>query len=139
MIAAWMAYAFVIAVLVSAAALIAERIAVLRRVPSRWIWVAALMSSSVLLPVMFAWSSTRPSESSATALVALVAQGMPAIYERSPIAWVGGEDAGVKRNISHRIFGYSQDGPSMSALALLTLSMGWMQLRRCRGLPSMAR
>ena len=128
MIAAWMAYAFVIAALVSAAALIAERIAGLRRWPSRWIWVAALMSSW-LLPVMFAWSSTRTSESTATALVALVAQGTPAIYERSPIAWVGGEDAGVTKHLSSDIrllAGWS----AMSALALLTLSMGWMQLRR---------
>ena len=37
MIAAWMTYALVVALLVSCAALSAERIALLRRVQSRWI------------------------------------------------------------------------------------------------------
>ena len=44
MIAAWMTYALVIALLVSCAALSAERIAILRRLQSRWIWVAAMDS-----------------------------------------------------------------------------------------------
>ena len=63
MIAAWMAYALVIAALVSVAALIGERIAILRRLPSRWIWVAALLYRSAL-PVLFAWNGARLERSS---------------------------------------------------------------------------
>lgn len=48
MIAAWMAYALVIALLVSIAAFAAERIAILRRLQGRWIWVSALLLSLML-------------------------------------------------------------------------------------------
>jgi beta-lactamase regulating signal transducer with metallopeptidase domain len=128
MIAAWMAYAFVIAMLVTVAALIAERIAVLRRVWLRWIWVAAL-ASSVLLPMMFAWNSMRSSESSATALVALAAQEMPPVYQRSPIAWVGGDAAVVKRRVALDTW-LLAGWVVMSSLGLATLAMGWLQIRR---------
>lgn len=128
MIAAWMAYALVIAALVSVAALIAERIAILRRLPSRWIWVAALVSS-VLLPMVFGWNSTRPTESRAAALVELVAQEPPPMYERSPIAWVGGDAAVVARRVTLDTW-LLASWAVMSALALATLSVGWLQLRR---------
>ena len=127
MIAAWMAYALVIASLVSVAALIAERIAILRRRPSRWIWVAALLLS-LALPMLFAWNGARPSERAA-ALVALAAQGRPPLYEQSPIAWVGGDSPIVTRRIpldTWLLAGWS----ALSAIALATLSMGWMQLTR---------
>ena len=127
MIAAWMAYALVIASLVSVAALIAERIAILRRRQSRWIWVAALLLS-LALPMLFAWNGARPSER-ATALVALAAEGRPPVYEQSPIAWVGGASPIVTRRIpsdTWLLAGWSV----LSAIALATLSMGWMQLTR---------
>ncbi len=60
MIAAWMAYALVIASLVSVAALIAERIAILRRRQSRWIWVAALLLSlGTADTVRLEWCATK--------------------------------------------------------------------------------
>src|SRR5688572_9482503 len=128
MIAAWMVYALVIAALLSVAALIAERIAILRRLPSRWIWVAALLSS-LFLPMLFAWNAARVGDRPATTLVALAAQGVPPLYERSPIAWVGGDSAVVARRVtsdSWLLAGWSV----LSALALATLAMGWMQVRR---------
>lgn len=128
MIAAWLAYALVIAALVSVAALVAERIAILRRLPSRWIWVAALLSS-LFLPMLFAWNAARLGDRPATALVALAAQERPPVYERSPIAWVGGDSVVVARRVTSDAWllaGWS----AMSALALATLAMGWMQLRR---------
>jgi hypothetical protein len=127
MIAAWMAYAVVIASLVSVAALIAERIAILRRRPSRWIWVAALLLS-LALPMLVAWNAARPSER-ATALLALAADGRPPVYEQSPIAWVGGDGPIVTRRIpldTWLLAGWS----ALSAIALATLLMGWMQLAR---------
>jgi beta-lactamase regulating signal transducer with metallopeptidase domain len=128
MIAAWMAYALVIAALVSVAALIAERIAILRRLPSRWIWVAALLSS-LILPMASAWNAARLGDRPATTLAALAAPERPPVYERSPIAWVGGDSVVIARRVTSDAWllaGWSV----MSALALATLAMGWMQLRR---------
>ena len=131
MIAAWMAYALVIAALVSVAALIGERIAILRRLPSRWIWVAALLSS-LCLPVLFAWNGARPGDQPATTLIALAAQDRPPVYERSPIAWVGGDGAVVARRVTSDVW-LLAGWAAMSALALATLTIGWMQLRRRLG------
>ena len=131
MIAAWMAYALVIAALVSVAALVGERIAILRRLPSRWIWVAALLSS-LFLPVLFAWNDARLSDQPATTLIALAAQGRPPVYERSPIAWVGGDSAVVARRVTSDAW-LLAGWAAMSVLALGTLAIGWMQLRRRLG------
>jgi beta-lactamase regulating signal transducer with metallopeptidase domain len=128
MIAAWMAYALVIAVLVSIAGLIAERIARVRRLPSRWVWASALLLS-VALPVLFGLQHTRYSERPAAALVALVAEETPPVYAQSPIVWVGGDAATPERRVTldrWLLVGWS----SLSVLVLVTLAMGWMQLRR---------
>src|SRR5215207_7403486 len=93
-----MAYA-----LVSIAALIGERIAILRRLPSRWIWVAALLSS-LFLPVLFAWNDARLGGQPATTLIALAARDRPPVYERSPIAWVGGASAIVARRVTSDVW-----------------------------------
>ena len=128
MIAAWMAYALVMAALVGVAALIGERIAILRRLPSRWIWAAALLSS-LFLPVLFAWNAARLGDQPATTVIALAAQGRPPLYERSPIAWVGGDSAVVARRVTWDAW-LLAGWAAMSTLALATLAMGWMQLRR---------
>ena len=128
MIAAWMAYALVIAALVTCAALLAERIATIRRLQSRWIWVAALLMTLVL-PPMFAWQGARTTERPAIALAALAAQEKPPVYELSPIAWVGGDAPAVPRHVAldtWLLLGWS----AMSMLVLGTLTMGWLQLRR---------
>jgi hypothetical protein len=128
MIAAWMAYALVIAALVTCAALLAERIATLRRLQSRWIWVAALLMTLVL-PPMFAWQGARTTERPAIALAALAAREKPPVYELSPIAWVGGDAPAVPRHVAldtWLLLGWS----AMSMLVLGTLTMGWLQLRR---------
>ena len=128
MIAAWLAYALVIALLVSLAALVAERIAILRRLQRRWIWVAALLLTLVL-PPMFAWQGARTSERPAIALAALAAREQPPVYELTPIMWVGGNAPVVARRVgldTWLLLGWS----ALSMLALATLAMGWMQLRR---------
>jgi beta-lactamase regulating signal transducer with metallopeptidase domain len=128
MIAAWMAYALVIAALVTCAALLAERIATIRRLQSRWIWVAALLMTLVL-PPMFAWQGARTTERPAIALAALAAREKPPVYELSPIAWVGGDAPAVPRHVAldtWLLLGWS----AMSMLVLGTLTMGWLQLRR---------
>jgi hypothetical protein len=127
MIAAWMAYAFVIAVLVSGAALVAERIALLRRLQSRWIWIGALLLS-LTLPMLFAWTGERPGDRPATALLALVAQEEPPMYEQSPIAWINGDSRGVARRMSLDTWLLAA-WATMSGVALATLSIGWLQLR----------
>lgn len=128
MIAAWMIYALVVALLVSCAALSAERIAILRRLQSRWIWVAAMLLT-LGLPLMFAWQGARTSERPARALAALATQDQRPVYELTPIAWVGGATPVVARRVAldtWLLAGWS----AMSALALVTLTIGWLQLRR---------
>jgi beta-lactamase regulating signal transducer with metallopeptidase domain len=128
MIAAWMAYAFVIALLIGCAALVAERIAALRRLPRRWIWMAGIVLS-LALPLLFAWNGERLSNRPAAALATLAAREGPPIYEQSPIAWIGGSNPVVVRRIpldTWLLAGWA----ALSAIALATLSIGWIQLRR---------
>jgi beta-lactamase regulating signal transducer with metallopeptidase domain len=128
MIAAWMIYALVVALLVSCAALSAERIVILRRLQSRWIWIAALLLTLVL-PLIFAWQGARTSERPAIALAALATRDKPPVYELTPIAWIGGAAPVIARRVAldtWLLAGWS----AMSALALATLAMGWLHLRR---------
>jgi beta-lactamase regulating signal transducer with metallopeptidase domain len=127
MIAAWMAYALVIAVLVSVAALIAERIARLRRWPGRWIWMSALLLS-IALPMLFGTQSARSSANPGAALATLAAAEEPPVYARSPIAWVGGDGATRARRVTVDTWLLCGWGV-MSVLVLVTLTIGWMQLR----------
>jgi len=128
MIAAWMAYALVVAALISVAALVAESIARLRRWPSRWIWMAALVLS-IVLPLLSGMQSARSSAKPAAALAALAAVEEPAVYARSPIAWVGGDGATPARRVTLDTWLLASWAVS-SVLVLATLTMGWMQLRR---------
>jgi len=128
MIAAWMAYAIVIAALVSVAAGIAERIARLRRWPGRWIWISALLLS-IALPPLFGLQSTRTSAEPAAALATLAATEEPPVYARSPIAWVGGDAATAARRVTLDTWLIAA-WAAMSALVLASLTMGWLQLRR---------
>src|SRR3954468_2662065 len=128
MIAAWMIYALVVALLVSCAALSAERIVILRRLQSRWIWIAALLLTLVL-PLIFAWQGARTRERPAIALAALATRDKPPVYELTPIAWIGGAAPVIARRVAldtWLLAGWS----AMSALALATLAMGWLHLRR---------
>jgi hypothetical protein len=131
MIAAWLAYALVIAALVSVAALIAERIARLRRLSGRWVWICALLLS-VGLPLLFGLQSNRSSENTAAALVVMVAPRAPPVYAQSPIAWVGGNAATPARRVTVDWW-LLATWAAMSALVLATLTMGWLQLRRRLG------
>jgi hypothetical protein len=128
MIAAWMTYALVIALLVSCAALSAERIAILRRLQSRWIWVTA-MGLTLVLPLMFAWHGARTTERPAIALAELAARDKPPVYELTPIAWVGGDAPVVARRVASDTW-LLAGWAAMSALAFVTLTTGWLQLRR---------
>lgn len=128
MIAAWLAYALVVAVLVSVAALVAERIARLRQLPSRWVWICALLLS-VGLPLLFGLQGNRASEQPAETLAMLVAPGAPPVYTQSPIAWVGGNAATPARRVSVDSW-LLATWAVMSALVLATLTLGWLQLRR---------
>jgi beta-lactamase regulating signal transducer with metallopeptidase domain len=128
MIAAWMAYALVVAALVSVATLIAERIAHLRRLPSRWIWITALLLS-VGLPLLFGLQGARSSERQAATLVTLAALETPPVFAQSPIAWVGADATAPARRVILDTW-LLASWSAMSALVLATLAMGWMQLRR---------
>jgi beta-lactamase regulating signal transducer with metallopeptidase domain len=128
MIAAWMAYALVVAVLVSVAALIAERIAHLRRWPGRWIWMVAMLLS-IALPLLFGLQNARSNAKPAVAIAALVAVAEPPVYARSPIAWIGGDSTTSARRVASDAWLLGGWAAS-SALVLATLTLGWLQLRR---------
>jgi beta-lactamase regulating signal transducer with metallopeptidase domain len=127
MIAGWMAYALVIAVLISVAALIAERIARLRRWPGRWLWISALLLS-VVLPMLFGLQSARSNAQPAAVLATLAAAEEPPVYARSPIAWVGGDTAAPARRVTVDTWLLAGWG-AMSVLVLATLMTAWLQLR----------
>ena len=127
MIAAWMAYALVVAVLVSVAAAMVERIARLRRWPGRWIWMSALFLS-IALPLLLGLQGARSSEQPAAVLATLAAPEAPPVYARSPIAWVGGEAATATRRLTLDTW-LLATWAVMRALVLATLAMGWLQLR----------
>ena len=55
---AWMIYALLVALALSGAALIAERAAKHRRIPTRWPWMIAI-AASLLLPIAIATISIR--------------------------------------------------------------------------------
>ena len=101
MIASWMVYVLVIALIVSVAALIAERIARLRRWPGRWIWISALLLS-IALPMLFGLQSARSSVNPAAALATLAAVEEPPVYARLPIVGRGRRCySGSKRHRGH--------------------------------------
>ncbi len=128
MIAEWMAYAFVIAALVTLAGVMIERIAMLRRLQSRWIWISALLLS-LLLPILFAWKGPRSNGDPRIALAELATQEAPPRYTQSPIVWLGADAAVVARHVTvdtWLLAGWS----AASALVLATLAIGWLQVRR---------
>jgi hypothetical protein len=128
MIAAWMVYAFVIAGLMSSAALFAERIAILGRLPRRWVWIAAL-SLSIALPALLGGQGAHSDDQSRTALVAMVKAERQPVYTLSPGVWVGIETATRSQRVSLDTWLLAAwSGMSLCALAIL--SMGWLQLRR---------
>ncbi len=127
MIAEWMAYAFVIALLVTLAGLMLERIATLRRLQSRWIWVSALLLS-LLLPMLFAWQGSQSSSDSVIALAALTTQEAPPLYMQSPIVWMGGDAALAGRRVSVDAW-LLASWSAASALVLATLAIGWLHVR----------
>ncbi|MBE1161124.1 M56 family metallopeptidase [Dyella acidiphila] len=71
---AWMIYAILVALMLSAAALTAERAAKVRRAATRWLWLAALVGSLMLPPVIASVSIHLPAglkPSTAPASIAL--------------------------------------------------------------------
>jgi hypothetical protein len=133
MMAAWMAYAVVISLLLSVTALIAERLARLRKKQTRGIWMGALLLS-LTLPLLFAWNDARPTSHKATTeLLALTAIAPRPMYVESPIVWLGGASGA-----SHTpaVSGAWLIGAWVAATALVLGSFlaGWLQMqRRLRG------
>jgi bla regulator protein blaR1 len=90
---AWAVYMTLVAALVSAAALAAEKAARLRLVPTRWIWVAAI-ASSLLIPVTIGlvWAQM-PAVVSSTASDRLVAPSAATSGRLTPPSWMARANA----------------------------------------------
>jgi lipopolysaccharide transport protein LptA len=107
----WMLYVVFVSLLLSGAALAAERIALARRAPARWHWVLSI-AASALVPVIVAsaWVHVPriPFLVSPAGSWQLVSLGRMTSSGLSPSAWVGG---GTK---------------SLSALPSLNTLLGWV-------------
>jgi bla regulator protein blaR1 len=90
--AIWMLYVIVVSLLLSGAALAAERTALLRRVPTRWPWVLSI-AASVLVPAIVASVSIQapeiPSLVSPAVSQKIVSLRHTTSRELSPAIWVG--------------------------------------------------
>jgi beta-lactamase regulating signal transducer with metallopeptidase domain len=128
MIAEWMAYAFVIALLVTLAGLLLERIAIMRRLASRGIWISALLLS-LLLPALVAWQGSQSSSNPRIALATLTARDAPPRYTLTPIAWLGGDATQAARQVTVDTVLIASWSVA-SLLVLATLVIGWLHLRR---------
>jgi LptA/(LptD N-terminal domain) LPS transport protein len=94
----WMLYVVVVSVLLSGAALAAERIATVRRAPTRWHWVLSI-AASTLVPAIAAsaWVHVPriPFLVSPAGSWQIVALGRMTSNGLAPSAWVGGGAKGL--------------------------------------------
>ena len=89
----WMLYVIAVSLLLSGAALAAERIALARHAPTRWHWVLSIAASALVpMIVASAWvhSPHIPSLASPTASWQIVSLRRITSSGLSPSAWVGG-------------------------------------------------
>jgi beta-lactamase regulating signal transducer with metallopeptidase domain len=136
----WMIYALSVSVALSAAALLAERAAKLRRAPTRWIWIASLVGSLVL-PTLMATASVRLPEAlkSATPSVPIVLRDATSIPMPTALLDLGGPHS---YKTSADIDTLLRDAwVAMSALTLVSLALssallhrrkrGWTEVHLC--------
>lgn len=95
----WMVYVLSVSVLLSAAAFAAEYGARLRRAPSRWLWISAIVASLLLPTVIASVSFQVPNVSGPTASQTMIVLREVTSARLSPTDWVG---AGPAQRASRR-------------------------------------
>jgi bla regulator protein blaR1 len=130
---AWMIYVVLVTLLVSMAALAAERAARLRRAACRWIWILA-MAASVLIPAVSVTISVRvPTAFSAASGGGVTALRQVTARALSPTNWIG-TDAGravASRNMDARLRRCWGIASAMLAVLLFGSSASlWWRKRR---------
>jgi bla regulator protein blaR1 len=128
---AWMMYAVLVALVLSAAALAAERAAKVRGAATRWVWIATL-AGSLVLPTVIATASIRLPEtlksgtaSTSTAIVLRNTTSIP-----MPPMLLELEDTQPHETSAHIDTLIRDSWMLASALMLLTLTLGSVLLHR---------
>lgn len=135
MIGSAMAYAFVVAALLSVAALAFERICALGQWPRRFVWLAALLASLVLpcvsmllyeraAPAVVAIGHATPARSIETTTLRASIEPTPATATRASFNWPDAPKLDVWLLGAWAL---------ASAVALIAMTAGFVRLRRLRG------
>src|SRR5687768_11993814 len=90
---AWMLYAFMVSLLLSLGAFVAERAMRLRRGRTRWIWITAILASLALPTVISSVSLQLPSVMSAAVAEKVVVLREATTQALSPVMWFSGSAA----------------------------------------------
>jgi bla regulator protein blaR1 len=119
---AWMIYVGLVTLLVGVAALAAEKAARLRRAPSRWIWMLAMVSSLLIPTVIVSVSVQVPPFVNLAASGRVIALRQVTSETLSPANWIG---TGANRAISSRnVDSLLRRCWSVASAALLLLLLG---------------
>ncbi|MGZ9046927.1 MAG: M56 family metallopeptidase [Telluria sp.] len=141
---AWIAYAFVVTLLLGAAALAAEGSARLRRASTRWIWAAAIVAAPVLPAIISTVSIQLPASVAPTTAGAPIALREATLPVLTPSAWLPAKTTDVAAegaggiDINHML---ERAWAAVSLAMLLTLAASavalhlrmrrWPQRRLC--------
>jgi hypothetical protein len=101
MMAAWMVYALVVSALVGLAAGGFEAVCRATRLPSRFVWVAAVLASVVLVGLAPFRAPLQPSETAASGVELPVLAG--SVVDEAPLAGQGSWLSAPVRSIRHAI------------------------------------
>lgn len=131
--AAWMAYAVLVALALSAAALAAERAAKIRGTATRWVWVATL-AGSLMLPTVIASVSIRLPDAfrSGSTSTAIALRNTTSIHLPSALLDLGGAPSHEASATADTLI--RDAWAAMSMLMMLALAATYLMLhRRKRG------
>jgi beta-lactamase regulating signal transducer with metallopeptidase domain len=137
---AWVMYAVLVTLALSAAALVAERAAKVRRAATRWVWMASL-AGSLLLPMLMAFASIRLPDAlrSSTAPTSIVLRDTTSIPMPPALFDFGGMQPNTtSERIDTLVCGIWVTASALMALILALSSLllhrrkrGWSDQRLC--------
>lgn len=113
---AWLMYVVMVTLLLSVAAFVAERTTRLRRAPSRWVWLVAILASLLLPSLMSSVSIQVPNIFTPTASQPLHALREVTTQHLSPVFWFDGGNGNTRNWRDY-------DAPLKQAWMLMSLGM----------------
>ena len=134
---AWMIYVAAVTLLLGVAALAAERGARLRRAPSRWLWIAAIVSSLAIPTVMASVLVQWPSILTPAVSQKVIALRTVTSTRLSPLTWI---DAGPAKTTAWRRLDpwlkrcwVAASGAMLVGLLINGLQLSWRKRRWATG------